>query len=192
MAEEKAELHTYLATSEVVDWQHSAIRKQAEELAAYNPVATARNCFEFVRDAIAHSLDINAERLSCSASDVLGVGHGYCYAKSHLLAALLRANGIPAGFDYQRLDDGKGGFVLHGITTVYLPEYGWYRIDARGNKQGVSAGFSPPREQLAWPARGEGEVNYRINLAEPLPQVVAALRRPLSVQQLLPLLPQEI
>ncbi|WP_338430147.1 transglutaminase domain-containing protein [Synechococcus elongatus] len=28
---------------------------------------------------------------------------GYCYAKSHLLVALLRACSIPAGFCYQRL-----------------------------------------------------------------------------------------
>jgi len=36
--------------------------------------------------------------VTCKASDVLIYGTGYCYAKSHLLAALLRANAIPAGF----------------------------------------------------------------------------------------------
>ncbi len=192
MVDKKDEQQPYLASSEVIDWQDSAVRRQAEKLAAETPVESARNCFEFVRDAIAHSLDINAGKLTCSASEVLNEGHGYCYARSHLLAALLRANGIPAGFDYQRLGDGEGGFVLHGITTLYLPGYGWYRVDPRGNKPGVCAGFSPPLEQLAWQGDGDGEVNYRMNLSQPLAQIVEALRQPLSVQQLLPRLPADI
>ena len=49
-----------------------------------------------------------------------------CYAKSHLLAGLLRANGIPAAFVYQRLrlnDDGPL-FCLHGLNGAYLPDIG--------------------------------------------------------------------
>lgn len=186
------DLSAYLASSEVIDWQEDTVKQQVAALASGDTLETAKRCFEFVRDEIAHSVDINAEILTCSASEVLREGHGYCYAKSHLLAALLRANGIPAGFDYQRLDDGEGGFVLHGITNVYLPKYGWYRIDPRGNKSGVDAQFTPPQEQLAWLGDGPGEVNYRLNLAEPLPQVVEALRRPLTVQQLLSQLPAEL
>ena len=198
----------YLAHDKVVDWQDERVRQQAEKLRAATPLDTARRCYEFVRDEVAHSLDIGASELGCSASEVLQLGHGYsviapcitlppasmqsCYAKAHLLAALLRANGIPAGFDYQRLGDGEGGFVLHGITTVYLPELGWYRIDARGNKPGIDAQCTPPQERLAWRGDAPGELNYRLNLVAPYPAVVAALRRPLTVQQLLPLLPGEI
>jgi len=39
--------------------------------------------------------------VTCSASEVLREGTGICFAKSHLLAALLRAVGIPAGLCYQ-------------------------------------------------------------------------------------------
>lgn len=189
MTEKYGALQSYLGASEVIDWHDGAIVALAGRLAAGNELATAKRCFEFVRDAIAHSVDIGASEVGCNASEVLHLGHGYCYAKSHLLAALLRANGIPAGFDYQRLDDGDGHFMLHGFNTVWLSGYGWYRIDARGNKPGVDAQFSPPLERLAWPNDGEGELHYRVNLAEPHPTVVAALRQPVTVQQLWALLP---
>lgn len=182
----------YLAADTVIDWQEEAVLRLAQGLAAHHVNTTARRCYAFVRDAIAHSLDIGAATLTCSASEVLREGHGYCYAKAHLLAALLRANGIPAGFDYQRLGDGAGGYVLHGITTVYLHQHGWYRIDARGNKPGIDAQFALPQQQLAWCGAGSGEVNYRLNLAAPYPAVVAALSRPLTVQQLLGELPERI
>jgi transglutaminase-like putative cysteine protease len=71
--------------------------------------------------------------VTCSASQVLLHGTGFCYAKGHLLAALLRANAIPVGSCYQRLRiDGTGPpFCLHGFNSVHLPAIGWYRIDAR-------------------------------------------------------------
>lgn len=182
----------YLMTCEVVDWRHETILKQAAALSHSNPVQTARQCFEWVRDEIAHSLDAGAQELTCTASEVLAHGHGYCYAKSHLLAALLRANGIPAGLDYQRLWDEDGGFMLHGLNTVLLPGHGWYRVDARGNKPGVDAQFLPPREQLAWPVGQPGELDYRLNLPRPLAEVVRALRRDVTVVELWRSLPTSV
>lgn len=41
-------------------------------------------------------------------------------------------------------------YCLHGLNAVYLEQYGWYRINARGNKPGVNAAFSPPIEALAF------------------------------------------
>ena len=192
MSKQTESLQAYLASSEVIDWENTEIMALSKTLAAASEIETAKRCFEYVRDKIAHSVDINAEALTCSASEVLREGHGYCYAKSHLLAALLRANGIPCGFDYQRLDDGEGHFMLHGFNAVFLPEFGWYRLDARGNKPGVDAQFNPPQEQLAWPNDAPGEIDYHLNLSEPLPQVVEALRQPLTVQQLLSQLPSEL
>jgi transglutaminase-like putative cysteine protease len=109
---------------------------------------------------------------------VLTSGTGYCYAKSHLLAALLRANGIPAGFCYQRLsiDDPGAPYSLHGLNAVYLPEFGWYRVDSRGNKPGVNAQFSPPVEQLAFHVNFPEEKSFPEILPDPLPVVVSALR----------------
>ena len=80
-----------------------------------------------------HSVDFERHAVTCRASEVLAERTGFCYAKSHLLAVLLRANEIPAGFCYQRLsvnDDGAP-YCLHGLNAVYLDDYGWYRIDAR-------------------------------------------------------------
>ncbi len=102
---------------------------------------------------------------------------GYCYAKSHLLAALLRANGLPAGLCYQRLsvDDKGAPYCLHGLNAVFLKNHGWYRMDARGNKEGVDAQFTPPHEQLAFPIRSAFEADLPEIWAEPLPVVVSVL-----------------
>lgn len=183
----------YLAATEVIDWQHPAVLKQAKQLSASetDPLVVVERCFNWVRDQVGHCVDVGAEKLTCTASEVLLDGQGFCYAKSHLLAALLRANGIPCGFDYQRLRDGDQ-FMLHGLNVIYLPEFGWYRVDARGNKPGVDARFEPPVEHLAWPVQQPGEVDYHLKLAEPLPEVVAALRKPLTVQTLWPVLPSSI
>ena len=38
----------------------------------------------------------------------------------------------------------SGVFCLHGFNALYLPDYYWYRVEARGNKPGVDAEFCPP------------------------------------------------
>jgi hypothetical protein len=95
-----------------------------------------------------------------------------------LLAALLRANNIPAGFCYQRLsiDDKGAPYSLHGFNAIYLSEIGWYRVDARGNRQDVNAQFTPPIEQLAFKILFPEEADFKTILSEPLPIVVAALQ----------------
>lgn len=171
----------YLASSAIIDWRHPSIREQVARLAAAatSEPELARRSFEFVRDGIRHSWDHQLGPVTCIASDVLRHRTGYCYAKSHLLAARLRANGIAAGLCYQRLAVGTDGppFCLHGLNAVYLRDQGWYRIDARGNKPGVDAAFCPPREQLAFPVSGAGERDLPEIWPEPLPVVVDALTR---------------
>jgi transglutaminase-like putative cysteine protease len=171
------ELRDYLMSTEVVDWRDPRVLKRAEMLAAADPLATAAQCFAFVRDEIQHSWDYQRDPVTCNASDVLREATGYCYAKSHLLAALLRANGLPAGFCYQRLtNDGPGtGFCLHGFNAVCLPSFGWYCLDPRGNKESVDAQFTPPVERLAYAAEQEGEFLLPGIYANPLPNVIVAL-----------------
>lgn len=142
-----------------------------------NTVLIAQRCFEWVRDEIKHSRDYRLQPVTCAASEVLRIGSGYCYAKSHLLAALLRANGIPAGLCYQRLTiDGKAApFCLHGLNAVFLPVHGWYRIDPRGNRADVDAQFAPPVERLAFPITVPGEADLPEIFADPLSVVVEAL-----------------
>ena len=66
-------------------------------------------------------------------------------------------------------------YCLHGLNNIYLKEYGWYRVDARGNKEGVNAQFNPPYEQLAFEL-GEDEFDLPEILAEPLDEVIEALK----------------
>jgi len=180
--------------TEVIDYNHPDVQKMARELSGGTDriIQIAQNCFEWVRDYIAHTMDVQRAEVGCSASRVLQLGHGFCYAKSHLLAALLRANGMATGFCYQRLSDEPHGFCLHGFNAVYLPKYGWYRMDARGNKPGINAQFDPPREQLAYTNDGEGEIDYGMILAEPWPTVVRALQRETDAQVLAAQLPEKI
>jgi hypothetical protein len=79
---------------------------------------------------------------------------------------------------YQRLSiDGQGPpFCLHGLCAVILPEFGWYRIDARGNRDDVDAQFAPPTERLAFATDLSGEADLPDVHVKPLPKVVAALR----------------
>ncbi|RJF97943.1 transglutaminase-like domain-containing protein [Noviherbaspirillum saxi] len=186
-------MKVFLASSEHIDWHHPSIRLKAEQLAAdaQSDHDIAERCFEFVRDGIKHSWDYRLNPVTCTASDVLMHGTGYCYAKSHLLAALLRANGIPAGLCYQRLTiaDDRPPFCLHGLNAVYLKDYGWYRIDARGNKAGVNAMFCPPKEQLAFPILHEAEHDLPEIWPEPLPVVIHALTTHATVEEVMTNLP---
>ena len=174
-------MEEYLKSTEIIDWQHPDIISKANELASGkgNLNDIARSCFEWVRDKIKHIDDYNIQTISCSASDVLQSGSGICYAKSHLLAALLRANAIPAGFCYQRLsrDDEGPPFCLHGLNAVYLSDFGWYRIDSRGNKEDVNAQFTPPVEQLVFSVQIDGEIDFPDILHDPLPVIIEVLRQ---------------
>jgi|GEM_PF-240782 len=169
----------FLGSCDVIDTSSPRIVACAERLAGSNELTTAKSCFEFVRDRIKHSSDHKLNPVTCRASDVLEHHNGYCYAKSHLLCALLRANGIPAGLSYQRLSiDGNGSpFCLHGLNTIYLSEYSWYRIDARGNRPDVNAQFAPPIEQLAFPVRLHGEKDLPTIWQRPHPAVTECLSK---------------
>ena len=173
-------MEEYLKVSEIIDWKHSDIVQRAKQIASgcETPTAIAKACFEWVRDEVHHSYDYQMNPVTCRASDVLQHKTGYCFAKSHLLAALLRANQIPAGFCYQRLsiDDKGAPYSLHGFNAIHLPEVGWYRVDARGNKEGVNAQFIPPHERLAFRNQFPEEADFSVILGEPLQIIVEALQ----------------
>lgn len=171
----------YLEHSEYVDWQEPAVLEAAKSLAGPgDEAATAKNVFYFVRDEIAHSWDAQDRRVTAKASEVLREKVGICWAKANLLAALMRANGIPAGICYQRLtlgDTPDTGYCIHALNAVYLKSVGrWVRLDARGNKPGVCAQFSTEEERLAFPVRAEfGEADYRTVYARPHPKTIETL-----------------
>jgi transglutaminase-like putative cysteine protease len=194
-------MQEYLQFSEIIDWQHPEILELAHQIASTNQTTTdiAQACFEWVRDKIHHSYDYQMNPVTCRASDVLKYRTGYCFAKSHLLAALLRANHIPAGLCYQRLSindppDAKlivdrVPYTLHGLNAIFLPKIGWYRVDPRGNRTGVDAQFSPPQEQLAFEIRLPQEADFDNIFSEPLPVVIEVLQKSQTWDEVLPLLP---
>ena len=154
-------INEYLKRDAVIDYDNKEIMDLAERLFsdANDELSFIQAAYEFVRDNISHSADINEDTLTCTASEVLKAGHGICFSKSHLLAALLRCKSVPSGFCYQKLtldDEADPVLIYHGLNGVYLKAYKkWIRLDARGNKAGVNAQFSIETEQLAFPIRPE-------------------------------------
>lgn len=162
----------------VVESTHPAVAALAGSLRAGHAteVEFAERAFAWVRDEVRHSYDVGDPRVTLTASEVLEHRVGLCYAKSHLLAAVLRAGGVPAALCYQRLAHGDD-HVLHGLVALNLGGR-WHRQDPRGNKEGVDAQFSLGREVLAFPVDpAAGEIDYPQLFAEPAPVVVDVLRR---------------
>ncbi|MEU9148358.1 transglutaminase family protein [Streptomyces sp. NPDC048349] len=182
LIQEQPDLASYLAADEVMDHEHPLVRETADAFwtaTAGDAHAYAEAVFAFVRDAVPHSADSGDMRVSWRASDVLATRNGICYAKSHALVALLRAQGIPAALCYQRLTDDDGSNpVVHGLVALRLPgSEHWARVDPRGNKPGVDARFSLDVEQLAFPVRPElGEVDYPELYAAAHPAALKALQ----------------
>jgi hypothetical protein len=89
----------------------------------------------------------------------------------------MRANRIPAGCCCQRLscDDAGTRHCLHGLNAILLPDVGWYRVDARGNRCDIDAQFAPPDEPLAFRPAAPGEADLPEIWPAPLPVVVQAL-----------------
>lgn len=112
----------YLSANPVVESDHPEVIALGEQMRDGHPsdVAFARAAFEWVRDTTAHSLDAADPRVTITASEVLHAGVGLCYAKSHLLAAILRSQGVPTGLCYQRLGDPGTGYAVHGLVAVHL------------------------------------------------------------------------
>ncbi|MBO4845309.1 MAG: transglutaminase family protein [Lachnospiraceae bacterium] len=161
----------YLIETKTIDYKALIIREKVLELmnGTESTIDYIVKAYEFVRDEIPHSWDIQSTVVSRKASEVLENKTGICWTKSCLLAALLRANGIPCGISYQLLtradDDDSEGYIIHALNTVFIEEQNkWIRLDARGNKENVHAKFCIEEEHLAFPVRSEfGEIDYRNN-----------------------------
>lgn len=180
---ESENMDEYLVSDQVVDWKTPDVMQAALDLTRSLPadVDKARCLYEWVRDNIPHTNDAGLEIVTCTASEVLHHGTGICFSKSHLLAALLRAVGIPAGFCYQvlRLDPPHDNeLVLHGFNALYLAGLGrWIRVDARGNTGEINAQFSIDTEQLAFAMdESAGEFIYDSIFAAPVSSVVNRLK----------------
>lgn len=181
---ESKNFNDYLLELNEVDYSNPFICTLANEL--FNPLQTeiekAKAAYEFVRDEISHTWDIQSKRVTCHASDVLTFKEGICYAKSNLLAALLRSQGIPTGFCYQRLmlfNTPDKGYCNHALNAVFFHSLNrWIRLDSRGNKTGIDAQFSLDHERLAFHTQQElDEVDYPLIYVRPHPKTMSILKR---------------
>ncbi len=190
----------FLEESSIIDFSNKKIQDLATNLAnnCKTDIQIARSCFLYVRDHINHSGDYKDNITTCKASDVLKYKTGWCYAKSHLLAALLRFHSIPTGFSYQRLSCSeykKDVYCLHGLNTIYLKKYGWYKADARGNKKdtnfNINAQFNPPVEKLAFELQ-KNEYDLQKIYKKPLEIVVKSLEKYTTYKEMINNFPDSI
>lgn len=177
-------IEEYLKCDNVIDYDNENVAELSDALSqkADHELDFIQAAYEFVRDHILHSADIGEDKITCTASEVLRAGHGICFAKSHLLAALLRSKSVPAGFCYQKLildDETAPVLICHGLNGVYSRDCKkWFRLDARGNKEGVNAQFSVETEQLAFAVRPEmGEEDNFIVYPDPDTLVLEKLKK---------------
>ncbi len=208
---ETDDLGRYLEDTITIDWQTPSVAECARRLlaeASSRPRARIERLFGFVRDEIAHTFDLDEAALAaraattvagfppafvkrgiaCRASEVLALGHGLCFAKSHLLAALLRFAGHPTGFCYVRLGDDErpGRFVLHGFVACHLAdESRFILLDPRGNRGrpggpgaiGSECRFSPPYSLAFAPDPERGEALLPTIFKRPGKRIVDLLER---------------
>lgn len=170
VSQQNANLADYLEETYLVNYNTASLQKKAAQLFAHSitDIDKINTAYEFVRDNIRHSADINGHRITKTSTEVLLYGEGMCYSKTILFTALLRSQGIHTGFCYQRLardDNGNTGYVIHALNAVYIADKkAWVRIDPRGNTNGRNAQFypgDPLHEQLAYTVRPDvGEIDY--------------------------------
>ena len=184
-------MEDYLIETPSIDYMNPLIRDKVRTLMdqSEDDLDYIKRSYVFVRNDIPHSWDIKTEVVSRTASDVLKNKTGICWTKSCLLAALLRANGIPSGISYQlltRADDDSEGYMIHALNTVYLKDFNkWIRLDARGNKENINAYFSLDEEHLAYTVRSElGEIDYHDNHADLDDRLVNILMESESIQEI--------
>lgn len=187
---ESIELGDYLNELTVVNFSHDSIRKQVNMLFSdeQTDVEKVKIAYEFVRDEIAQSLDIQSRYVPCRANDVLKFGEGVCFAKANLLAALLRSQSIPTGFCYQRLriKGNESHYALHALNAVFIPSLSkWIRLDARGNNTILKSEFSIEEEKLPYkPDESLGEKDYPIIYSKPNVEAMAALEMSTDAQKM--------
>lgn len=186
---ESSDLTDYLKEiPPVIQFNIPLIQQQIEEITSKTEITRerAKLAFEFARDDIQHSFDSEAcQMVTITTEETIQNRAGICFAKSHVLASLLRGMGIPTGFCYQLKKDPKAGFAMHGLNAIYLEDVGWFRVDPRGNKPGIDAQFTTDTEQLAYHIDPtQGEVDYPTVYVEPLKTVITAMQSAVNVKDL--------
>lgn len=187
----------FLAANKYIDYHAPIIQKKTIELFTtdMNEEEKTKVAYEFVRDKIPHSFDCNAQIITAKASDVLKYETGICHAKANLLAALLRSQGIPTGFCFQRItlmQDDSLGYCVHAYNAVFVNGK-WIKLDARGNKPGINAQFSVDTPVLAYQNRKQYDEYFWNGIyATPHATTMQMLEKAQSLQDILDNIPDEV
>jgi len=176
---ESDDLGRYLEDTITIDWQTPVMMSTAKELLVdlEEPEDRVRRLFEFVRDEIDHSLDVETDTQTCRS--------------------LLRYVGFPTGFCYARLADGNrpGRFVLHGFNAVYwISTSSWIYLDARGNREGIDTEcrFEAPWSLAYWPDLQAGERFLPFIYKRPGKRIIDLLERAPSLDAVCNNLPDSL
>jgi len=124
----------YLSSTYFIEKDHPLIRDFAEKHSQNKNTdkEKAISIYYAVRDSIRYNpYSIEFPKETMKASTILEKGYGYCVAKAVVLAACLRAQGIPARLGFadvknhlvtQRLKElmGTDTFIYHGFTDIFL------------------------------------------------------------------------
>ena len=178
----------FLSENEYTDFSSPVISRKPDELfrSARNDTGKAKIAYEYVRDEIHHSFDINAAVITAKASDVLMHKTGICHAKSNLLAALLRLQGIPADFCSQHItlaDDDSPGYCVHCCNAVFTDKRR-IKADTRGSTNGRNAQFSLTALQPAFPDRSRYDEYFWEGIcSEPHSDTMRMLEKADSLQE---------
>lgn len=190
-------MKAFLEENQYIDYSSELIRAQVSKLFPDNAtdLEKVKTAYEFVRDEIPHSFDCNAQIITAKASDVLKFKTGICHAKANLLAALLRSQGIPTGFCFQRitlLKDDSSGYCVHAYNAVFI-QGKWIKLDARGNKDGINAEFSLGEPVLAYANRPQyDEYFWRGIYSAPHSETMKMLENAKCLQDILDNIPDMI
>jgi transglutaminase-like putative cysteine protease len=185
----------YLEGSDLLDYDGEAVIELGIKLKldGRSDTEIVRTVFEYMQANIPHTLNAGLEGVACSASDVIALGHGICYAKANLAAALLRSAGVPTGFCYQkyrREETTDSPFVVHCLNAVFL-DGRWARVDVRNPVEGFDPAFKPGEDSGDIPVDPAlGEEEYTAVYVRPHPATIAALKNSRNAAELDKKLPQ--
>lgn len=187
----------FLRENKYIDFSEDIIQQKAKILFANseNNINKAKIAYEYVRDEIPHSFDINAKVITAKASDVLYKKTGICHAKSNLLAALLRSQKIPVGMCFQHItlmDDDSLGYCVHCYNAIFLDDR-WIKVDARGNTNGKNAKFSLNEPILAFPNREQYDEFFWTGIySNPHNDMMKVLESATSIQYIIDNIPDYV
>mgnify|MGYP002508821740 CR=1 FL=1 len=80
----KDTMEEYLSVSKYINWNENIIISKADEFKQKyaDEISLIKAIYEFVRDEIKHSWDVQDKRVTKSATEVLEQGVGICWAKA--------------------------------------------------------------------------------------------------------------